>query len=288
MSSRGFQLFSSAFLAFESGVDPALLDWYVEHLDKPVMRYWRVLAPGQVERDRITGEPLSEVITVSEYFERIGVRHMFDPEVPTCLETMQAHSTNPWGFVGFQFGEALLIDLGYYVPRVTTCGSGAEEREVPVYYVGSVSCANFASGRHYHLDRRGEPSEWVMATDVNRWEGRFTGLDGIASMADLKTPRAQRAVFARALTHNHRILERALGPLDSVLLRPENSHISLSGILAASHLVGAEAAARRVAGGRAAYDEAGTSADLYLDKFSGFDISFEDFAACMSPTPCFP
>ncbi len=234
--------------------------------------------PGRLERDWETGKARSEAVTVGEYFHRIGVSHLFDPVNQDCIEAMQVNSTNPWGFIGFQFGEALLIDLGYYEPKLSIVSHANRDLEVPTFYVGTVACQHFAGGITHHLIECEHGSGYILATDVNRWEGQFTGLDGVRCLADLKTVCSQRRIFMRSLTYNHRSLEDRLLSIELCLLKLENRGITLSGALAAAHLVGAAAAARRLECGTIARDEAGTSVDLYLKKFSGFDIDTRDFA----------
>jgi hypothetical protein len=85
-----FSDFLSALLAFESG-------WDRPRYDAGIITDWQLdsWAGGSVE----------------EFFpDYTSWSQLTDAE----WETMAYRSMNSLGFVGYQFGEALLIDLGYY------------------------------------------------------------------------------------------------------------------------------------------------------------------------------
>lgn len=275
MSRVGFEAFQRRILAFESGIDPDRFGDYVSNLYVPSIEYWRVVSPGRIERNPETGLGISEAVTYAEYFRRIGVDQLFNPLRPDSIEMMQAHSTNPWGFVGFQFGEAVLIDLGYYESINAKIVIDGEPMTVPVCYFGGVPQHRFSKNVRFTVHK--ESDRWVLASDVNRWEGRFTGLDNIRDLDDFKKPDAQRKVFRRSLRLSYERIERRIGSIGEYLAQNENVSASLSGVLAAAHLVGVEAIVLRLEHGRVACDETGTSADTYLKKFSGFDVCPEDF-----------
>jgi hypothetical protein len=77
-------------------------------------------------------------------------------------DTMSYKSTNTLGFVGYQFGEALLIDLGYYDDNVFY-GNGAAK---------------------------------------NTWDGTWTGKNGVNSLDDFKTKAAQELAIKEAFGYN--------------------------------------------------------------------------------------
>ena len=74
------------------------------------------------------------------------------------------------GFVGYQFGEALLIDLGYYDDDVYY-GNGAE---------------------------------------TNTWDGTWTGKNGANSLEDFMTEGVQDLAILDAFGHNLEIIEDGL------------------------------------------------------------------------------
>lgn len=117
-----FDEFLAKLLARESGIDPALFPWYVREFGSPVLAYPAVTAPGRGIRDARTGRLTFRPVTVAHYFEALGVRDDFDSCDADCIEVMQHASTNALGFIGYQFGESILIDAGYYRPeRAGSC-----------------------------------------------------------------------------------------------------------------------------------------------------------------------
>jgi len=66
----GTQDFLDALRNFESGINPALADFYLQNLDNPVYTYAQVTAPGRLVRDCSTGSMLSEPTTISGFFNK--------------------------------------------------------------------------------------------------------------------------------------------------------------------------------------------------------------------------
>jgi hypothetical protein len=63
---------------------------------------------------------ISEPTTVNEFFTKLGINEIYNPTTPhdsNMFKSMQYNSLNAWGFVGYQLGEAVLIDAGYYSPK---------------------------------------------------------------------------------------------------------------------------------------------------------------------------
>ena len=150
---------------------------------------------------------------------------------------MQYTSVNSLGFVGYQFGEPLLIDLGYY------------------------------------LDNTG-----------NLWTGRFTGKNGVDSFATLKTD-IQEAIILDAFGYNLNVIESGLeakGTSLDALIGTQRTYmdtngqsvtvtLTLTGILAATHLRGAWGTLDLLNNGSASADEYGTSILKYIQQFGAYD-----------------
>ncbi|MEO0498836.1 MAG: calcium-binding protein, partial [Pseudomonadota bacterium] len=118
-------------------------------------------------------------------------------------------STNSLGFVGYQFGEALLIDLGYYDDTIFY-GAGAA---------------------------------------TNTWDGSWTGKNGVTTLDDFMTKGAQEVAIQEAFGHNLQIIENDLAQqgltLDDFVGttttyvdagQTVTVELSLTGIMAAAHL----------------------------------------------------
>ena len=61
---RSLPVFFRRLLDRESHLDSANLSWYEENLDREVLDYWAVDAPGRLRRSWETGEPHRERVTV--------------------------------------------------------------------------------------------------------------------------------------------------------------------------------------------------------------------------------
>lgn len=215
-----FEDFLAALLAFESG-------WDRERYNAGIIQDWQL--------DEWAGGP------VESYFPGYGSwGDLTDAE----WETMAYRSLNAFGFVGFQFGEALLIDLGYY--------------DDDLYY------GNGASS--------------------NTWDGDWTGKNGVNSLEDFMTKEAQNVAIREAFGHNLGIIEDGLSAqgtsledfLDTTINDSTGGQtipvtISLTGILAAAHLRGAPAVIDLLLNGTLSNDEFGTSILQYMEQFGNFD-----------------
>lgn len=283
MSVGGLSEFLDVLLIAESGLDPSRTDWYEANLDKVVLRYWAVSLSGEILRDSKTGSPILEDVTVAQYFDRLGVRDLANAINADAIRRARYAATNPWGFIGYQLGEALLLETGHYeAERVVCLDEEFNQISVRSFYSGDVSNCRWANGKRLTLHRPYQRSEMVLAAHVNQWRGTFTGLDGLCSLADLKTPCVQERVFIRILRHNCRKL---LGLLDSGIdelkkrLTAANApnRYTLSGCLAACHLCGVEGTSLYLLSGQEASDETGTTLSSYMRRFSGFSIERELF-----------
>jgi len=157
---------------------------------------------------------------------------------------MAYRSTNSLGFVGFQFGEALLIDLGYY--------------DDDFFYGAGASS--------------------------NTWDGTWTGKNGANSLDDFMTQDVQDIAIQDAFGHNLSIiqdglaaqgktLEQFIGQTGSYTQNGQevSVELSLTGLLAAAHLRGAYGLLDLLQNGAVSSDENGTSILQYIEQFGGFE-----------------
>jgi LysM repeat protein len=156
---------------------------------------------------------------------------------------------NSLGFMGkYQFGEPLLIDLGYY--------------QAEIFY--------------------------MHGADRNNWQGRWTGKRGVDSKAAFQnSPEVQEAVIREAFTLNLSRIQDALAvqgqSVDSYLgqvktFNEKTITISLSGLLAGAHLSGPYGVANLLLKGLVVGDEFGTSILKYVDEYGGYDVTPADFS----------
>ncbi len=220
VSNNDFNIFLTNLGAFESGIDttqtygPNDLDWLM--VFDP--------AKGGVDRNSVD-------LTSSD-----------------DLSMLQYHVHNTLGFLGkYQFGEPLLIDLGYYSPASTG-------------YYGS--------------------------TATNEWQGTWTGKNGVTSKEDFMSV-AQETAIREAFAMNMTIIEQRLAQaghtLDDFLgqefsftFRGEEKFgvISVSGVLASAHLQGPGGVANLLLNGAVSHDEYGTNILSYMGEFGGYDTPF--------------
>lgn len=159
-------------------------------------------------------------------------------------QSMAYRSMNFLGFVGYQFGEALLIDLGYYDSD---------------YYYGN-----------------GAPTI--------TWEGDWTGKNGVDSLEEFMTEEAQETAIREAFGHNLTIIETMLAAYgeslddyigDSIDYSYSGGSgtlvVSLTGILAGAHLRGAPAVVDFLRSGGVSIDELGTPIVQYMVDYGGYD-----------------
>ena len=159
-------------------------------------------------------------------------------------DAMSYRSMNSLGFVGYQFGEALLIDLGYYDDTVFY-GAGAA---------------------------------------TNTWDGTWTGKNGVTSLDDFMSGAAQEVAIRETFGHNLKIIENGLAQGGQSLQdfigqtstffddgQPVEVTLTLTGIMAAAHLRGAYGTLELLKAGAVSSDEYGTSILRYVDQFGGYD-----------------
>lgn len=221
-----FEDFLDALLAFESG-------WDRERYNSGIIQDWQL--------DQWAGGSVADFYPAYSSWSELT-----DEE----WETMAYRSMNVFGFVGYQFGEALLIDLGYY--------------DDDVYYLNGA--------------------------DTNTWDGEWTGKNGANSLEDFMTKEVQDQAILDAFGHNLEIVEEGLEAagtsLDAFLGTTRtytvngqevSVELTLTGILAGAHLNGAPAMIQLLLNDTVANDEFGTSTLQYIAQFGGYESpQYED------------
>ena len=157
---------------------------------------------------------------------------------------------NTIGFTGkYQFGEALLIDLGYY--------------EADTFYGAGAS--------------------------TNLWQGAWTDKAqsfGVNNIEDFRnSPEIQEAAIRDAFELNWDTIETVLGNSGKTVEdyigktitvndQGEQKAVEITpfGILAGAHLRGAYGLANLLLNGEASQDEYGTSIVRYVDEYAGYDV----------------
>jgi len=216
-----FEDFLDDLLAFESG-------WDRDRYDAGIIQDWQL--------DQWAGG------TVEEFFPGYtSWSQLTDAE----WEAMAYTSTNSFGFVGYQFGEALLIDLGYY--------------DDDVYYGNGAA--------------------------TNTWDGTWTGKNGADSLDAFKTQEVQDQAIRDAFGFNLEQMNALLAPYGKTVedfigntfqYYDDNGQlaegtITLTGLLAGAHLRGYPAAVEWLLNGTPSSDEYGTPIEQYVVQFGGYD-----------------
>jgi hypothetical protein len=268
--------FFQRLLDMESRIDSRELDWYVANLDTKVMDYWAVRHPGRLVRSTETGSPVPQRCTISEFLDATGVLDPFLDRDTVGLAAAQAAVINPWGFVGFQFGEPLLIDLQYYRPAMEDVVVDGQQLSVPSYYASSLPDTAWRDGRTSSLYQDESTGRWRVGTDVNRWQGTFTGRDGVHSFEDLRRYDCQLAILRRSLRHSVTILNRHFGKSGQDLWTAGADLPAPASLLGAAHLAGPFGVVAYLQHGQPHRDETGTSMTTYLDAFADITITPED------------
>jgi hypothetical protein len=266
------------------------MEWYIQNYDNPVINYPIVKHPGKLIRNWYTGDHVMRLITIKEYFTSLGVLELFDPNDPSSLKIMQYHSMNPWGFVGYQIGEAILITTGYYHPEKVTIKIRGVEYSCERYYCGSPDNSVWKYGNSEVVHGSLETDKTIIAKDVNSWKGEFTGKNGIHSLADLMEPKKQEIIirdimwfnlkaiknklFESGLTIDH-IKEKkwTINSADNML--SFDVRCSISGILASAHLCGAQGVLNLLNSEISMRDELGTSILKYMADYCDYETIFE-------------
>ncbi|CUK18059.1 hypothetical protein RUE5091_04195 [Ruegeria denitrificans] len=227
MNNGTYEEFRDALRAFESG-------WDRDRYDAGVIQDWQLnqWAGGEVT-DFYPGYSSWSDLSSDEW------------------DAMSYRSVNSLGFVGYQFGEPLLIDLGYYTDDV---------------YYGNGAASN-------------------------TWDGSWTGKNGVNSLEEFTTEAAQERAIQEAFGYNLQVIETGLGYQGESLsdyLGTTRTYIdngqevtvtlTMTGIMAAAHLRGAWGTLSLLQGGNVSTDEYGTSILRYIDQFGGYDAPSVEYA----------
>ena len=296
--SKTYDDFIDAVWAFESDIDPAQQSRYNENWNNPVAGYYpTVTSPGRVVRDKTTGEPVksAQQLTYQQLFAAIGLKDLYDPNDPNPdWKTIQASVVNYLGFVGFQFQESDLNDLGYYTfPQVNV-----EGKTYPSHYV-DVPNFHWANGITQFLDTdTSEVSAPTVVTDVVQFfDANFTGKNGVTSVAEFKNPEKHVLIIKDHFANKYQGIISSLAARDKVIWdylnspvswdnlspavspppggRPNEVIITLSGLLAGAHLRGAQGIASLLVDRKNPADESGTYILQYVQDYGGYQTPFK-------------
>ena len=293
-SSQSYEEFIDAVWAFESDIDPAEQDYYNKNWNKPVVKgYPKVEYPGRVIRDKNGNPEMDHDLTVEEFFNVIGIGHLYSPSDPTPdWKLIQSNVTNYLGFVGFQFQSSDLVDTGYYefTQKIV------RGKPYPMHYI-DLPNSTWADGRRSILVYPPKASEPTLATDTVVWfNDNFTGKNGINSYEDFTTPDKHILVIKDhfANKYNGIVTElkargKSLGDylgtyvywneLDPPVAPPPGGRsnkveITMSGLLAGAHLRGAAGVVELLVDHRDPADENGTYILQYVQDYAGYDTPF--------------
>jgi hypothetical protein len=255
-------------LDVESKIDSADLDQFTTGRQHRSVDYWAVAEPGRLTRTWDEGAPVRERVTGAEFLERTGVAGLF---AGGDIVAAQSAVINPWGFVGYQFGEALLIDLGYYRPAMEI----VDGAPLPCYYAGQLPESTWRHGNRSQVFDDEFSRQRRIGTDVNTWRGTFTGKDGVGSFDDLRTPGGQAAILRTSLRRSAAVIDKQLARTGDSLWTERDGRTA-AGLLAAAHLGGSWSVVEYLKSGAEHADEAGTSIAAYLKEFAGVPLTEED------------
>ncbi|MBW4670292.1 MAG: hypothetical protein KME60_23480 [Cyanomargarita calcarea GSE-NOS-MK-12-04C] len=172
-----------------------------------------------------------------DFFTALARRETGQQNPPTNIE-------NQLGFIGkYQFGEALLKDLGYY--------------DTPNPYIGGGN-----------------------GVDRNYWRGTWRGKNGINSKQDFLNNKnnVQEIAIQEAMQYKWGLIKNQLNGRsikEFIGQKRGGVVVTPSGILAAAHLRGERGVANLLLSNQGSTDENGTSILAYLREFAGFKTPFD-------------
>jgi hypothetical protein len=186
--------------------------------------------------DQSQSSPLTSRGSFQDMLLALGRRETGQENPPYNIE-------NSLGFIGkYQFGEPLLIDLGYY--------------QAVVYYGNGAS--------------------------RNEWQGMWRGKNGVNSKQDFLNNQnnvqenAIQEAFALNLDRiNSQLQQNGRSLRDFIGQQRGGVVITTSGILAAAHLRGEGGVVQLLLNNQVSQDENGTSILTYLREFGGFQTPFD-------------
>lgn len=287
-STGGMQEFLDSLRNFESGINPALSQFYLDNLDNPVYTYAKVTKPGRLVRDCATGSMVQEPTTIRQYFTKLGLGSIYNentPHDPGMFKLMQYSSMNAWGFVGYQLGEAVLIDGGYYSPPTVQIAG----KEYDSFYMFVPDSTWIGCKTEALAEIPGSGGNQVYVTDINRWQGHFIGKNGVNNFTDFIKPDKQELVIRDVMHFNYKVISKLLQDANMTWAQAlskswtdtdDNGQqvtvkATMSGILAAAHLRGAWGTAELLTKDKITCDEQGTCITKYVHKFGGYNTLFD-------------
>lgn len=280
MAGKDFQAFLTSLLTYESGIDPELISEYEAKYDLPdATTYWKMRTINDItvpDTDN-NGNLISISMSYRDYFTVLRVNDIWE-SVANGLHTtelvyrMQCASMNAWNFIGYQLGEAVLIDAGHYIPQKAIWTDG---KSYDRYYIWTgLPWTGDEMERLYQIPE----GPTVIATRINMWQGEFTGLDGISSIAELRETGLMERAMRNAVWRNVDYIEAHLGDitLEQALSKqwtdPANGTLvqsTMSGIIAGAHLAGAQGVTSLLVNNEFSADETGTGILTYMQRFGG-------------------
>ena len=222
-------------------------------------------------------------MTYKEYFTVLGVDDIWVADeanggaTEETLLKMQFRSLNWLNYVGYQVGEAVLFESGYYIPPAATTASG--EKTYKYYVWTELDWADDQYEQEYLMDGAITP---IIVTRANTWLGTFTGKHGVNSLEDLRTVDGQNFAIRDVMWHNvdtiYGLIDASSQSLSDVFKKSFDwsgggetgtVNVTMSGILAAAHLSGAQGTTKLLLDGTISVDENGTSNTYYMNMFGG-------------------
>ncbi len=286
---KTYKDFLTSIRTFESSIDPKLANYYDKNYhNKNAFKYQKVYFPGRVVRDNY-GHPLINTTSIKEYFEKIGIDYLYT-QGSTSIEMftdMQYTVINFLGFVGYQFSERDLWDLGYYI--------NYNSEGIPKYYI-DINDSNWANGVTsiiMDIPNIGK----VEVTDVNTWTGNFTGKHNINNFRDLTEPKKQEYIaldhfkfkynqIVKELKKYGKTIDEYIGTklywnkCKPIISPPPGGRlneveVTMSGLLAGAHLRGAKGIVLLLINHENHADEISTTILQYVQDFGGYETPFK-------------
>ena len=299
---KSYDDFIDAVWAFESDIDPSQQDYYNKNWNNPVASYPEIDYPGRVVRDS-DGNPVPrDAISIEVLFYAIGIGDLYDPnDLNPDWKLIQSNVINYLGFVGFQFQESDLVDIGYYTfPEITV-----DDKLYPMHYV-DLPNKTWANGVRSTLVFPPVVNEPTLASDtVAFFDSNFTGKKGISSYADFTNPDKHILVIKDHFTNKYngivtelkakgKTIEDYLGTfvywneLDPPISPPPGGRankveITMSGLLAGAHLRGAAGVVELLVDHKNPSDENRTYILQYVQDYAGYDTPF---GGCLCARGC--
>jgi len=278
------KLFTDQLLSYETGIDPEKYEWFRKNYNRPMLHSVCCSKPGRLLRHLHSGEPVFQKLTIAEYFTNIGINEDFEGCEQQSFADLRYKVINGWGFVGYQFGETLLMTLGYYTPKTVVINSkvGLKNNKpnttadsVPAHYDYNDNLKHWSQGQTRVLIRRADGYQFLN-TDTNEWQGTFTGKDDVSNFRSLKCEVQQESIINESMVFNLSYLNHYIGKCKLLsIIKDTNSPVSLSGLMAACHLSGVNAVINYLESSTESIDELGTCLSQYLIRFRDLNMELE-------------